>query len=310
MPKHSKTKPTFSPDYPSLARSFLEASGDSVRSKLPAGLYIIATPIGHLGDITLRALVTLSNVDLVACEDTRVSGGLLSKYGIKKQLIPYHDHNTESAGASILQTIAAGQAVALVSDAGMPLISDPGYDLVNACRAEGYDVTVIPGASAVINALAGSGLPTDQFHFAGFLPAKMVARQKALAAFKDVPGTLVFYEAPQRLSETLQDMEKILGAERPAVIARELTKLFEENRSAKLSKLAQHYAINEVKGEIVILVGPDTETTSTETFDLDALLIAALRTESLRDAVAAVTDMTGVKKSEVYARALQLTKKT
>jgi 16S rRNA (cytidine1402-2'-O)-methyltransferase len=304
MSKAPEKKRTSSPDYPRLAREVAERSGDMPPSK--PGLYVVATPIGHLGDITLRALVTLMQADVVTCEDTRVSGALLAKYGIKKPLLPYHDHNAASAGPKILEKIASGAAVALISDAGMPLISDPGYRLVSACREAGYPVTVIPGANAALTALAGSGLPTDAFHFTGFLPAKSAARQKAIAGLKMVLGTLVFYEAPQRLAAMLDDLAKGLGKERPAAVARELTKLFEETRRGTLGELADFYRDHEVKGEITVLVGPAQESRAENAANIDELLKQALHTESLRDAAAAVSEMTGVKKSDVYARALKL----
>lgn len=302
-------KKTLSPDYPLLARKFLEASGEAALCKLPAGLYIVATPIGHLGDITLRALVTLQNADHVACEDTRVSGGMLAKYGIKASLFAYHEHNAAAAGARILERLGAGESVALISDAGLPLISDPGFQLVRDCRKLGYSVTVIPGANAALTALAGSALPTDQFHFAGFLPAKAAARQKTLAALAAIPGTIVFYEAPQRLAASLADLAKILGSERQAAIARELTKLFEEMKAGSLGELAGFYAGQEVKGEIVILVAPATDAVERDPADTEAMLTEALKTQSLRDAVNAVSILSGAKKNGVYALALRLTGK-
>jgi 16S rRNA (cytidine1402-2'-O)-methyltransferase len=296
-------KKTVSLDYPMLAREFLETSGEAALCKLPAGIYIVATPIGHLGDITLRGLITLLNADSIACEDTRVSGGMLAKYGA------YHDHNATTAGRQIIERITSGEAVALISDAGMPLISDPGFRLVKDCQELGVPVTVIPGANAALTALAGSGLPTDQFHFAGFLPPKSAARQKAIAALLPIPGTLVFYEAPQRLANSLADLAKILGADRQAVIARELTKLFEETRRGSLGELAEIYRDQEVKGEIVIVIAP-AETTGTPTaHDVEAMLKDALKTQSLRDAVNSVSVVTGAKKNEVYDLALRLTGK-
>jgi len=302
-------KKSSSLDYSLLARDFLETSGEAALCKLPAGLYIVATPIGHLGDITLRALVTLHNVDQVACEDTRVSGGMLTKYGFKKPLLRYHDHNAEAAGAKILEHIKAGEAIALISDAGMPLISDPGFGLVRSCCELGFPVTVIPGASALVTALAGSGLPTDQFHFAGFLPPKTAARQKAIAALADVPGTIVLYEAPQRLADSLADLAKILGTERQAAVARELTKLFEETRRGTLGELAAFYAGQEVKGEIVLLIAPAAETISHSATDVETMLKDTLKTQSVRDAVNSVSIITGTKKGEVYNLALRLTGK-
>jgi 16S rRNA (cytidine1402-2'-O)-methyltransferase len=286
----------------------VETSRDAAPSK--PGLYVVATPIGHLGDITLRALVTLARADVVACEDTRVSGGLLSKYGIKKPLLPYHDHNAATAGPKILEKIAGGAAVALISDAGMPLVSDPGYRLVCTCQEAGYPVTVIPGANAALTALAGSGLPTNEFHFVGFLPSKKIARQKAIDDLRSIPGTLIFYEAPPRLGDALADMAKGLGADRSAAVARELTKFYEETRRGTLGELAEYYAERDVKGEIVVLVGAAAEKAEAEKPDIDALLKQALRTESLRDAVATVSEMTGAKKSDVYAQALKLSGKS
>ena len=296
-----------SPDYASWAARLLaecEASAGDAASKLPAGLYVVAVPIGNLGDITLRALQTLAGCDAVACEDTRVTGGLLHRYGIKQKLISYHDHNALGRQPELLARLAAGEAVALVSDAGTPLISDPGYKLVQACRAAGYPVTALPGASALLTALACGGLPTDQFLFAGFLPSKPTAREKALLALKSIPATLVFYEAPPRLDATLAAMAKIFGAERPAAVARELTKLYETVETGTLAELAARFHTEKTpKGEIVLMIAPPAPTQA-EAPPLDALLREALRTHSLRDAVAAVSAATGIKKSEVYQRAL------
>lgn len=303
MPKPSDKKAS-SPDYPSWGRKLLEASGENAPSKLPAGLYIVATPIGHLGDISLRALAALASVDVIACEDTRLSGAMLAKYGIKNRLLPYHDHNADKQRPLILKRIAAGESVALISDAGMPLIADPGYKLVRAGREAGFAVTVIPGANAALTALAGSGLPTDRFFFAGFLPPKSVARRKTIVALRDIPATLVFYEAPQRLAASLADLASELG-DREAVVARELTKLFEESRAGKLAELAAHYADHEAKGEVTLVIAPPGKDAQ-PAHDLDALLKKYLKDMSLRDAVAAVSALSGVKKSEVYARALAM----
>jgi 16S rRNA (cytidine1402-2'-O)-methyltransferase len=318
--KKSVSKET-SWDYPRLGRMVVEASRDSAASKLPsasgsspaprgtdvkAGLHIVATPIGNLGDISLRALATLAAADFIACEDTRHAGAMLARFGVKKPLLSYHDHNAEKRRPEILGKIAAGAAVALISDAGMPLLADPGFKLARACRDRGFAVNVVPGANAALTALAGSGLPTDRFHFAGFLPAKPAARQKAIAALEAVPGTFLFYEAPQRLAESLADLGQILGAARPAAVARELTKLFEETRRAPLGELAKFYREHPAKGEIVIVVGPrDKETAA----DIDDALRRNLRALSLRDAVAATASATGAKKSDVYARALALSGK-
>ncbi|MDR3450442.1 MAG: 16S rRNA (cytidine(1402)-2'-O)-methyltransferase [Alphaproteobacteria bacterium] len=303
-PKKQKSS---SPDYPSLGKSIVKASGNDAACKLKAGLYIVATPIGHLGDITLRGLATLANADAIACEDTRTSGVLLAAFGIKKPTFSYHDHNADAKRPEILDRIAAGEAIALISDAGMPVIADPGFKLVRDCRDMGYAVTVIPGANAALVAMAGSGLPTDQFYFAGFLPPKSAARQKEIGALRHTAATLIFYEAPQRLAACLADMVEMMGADRPAVVARELTKLFEETRRGTLGELAAHYAANEVKGEIVILIGRGAQ--KEIVLDIDALLAERLQHTTLRDAVAEVAEMSGRKKTEVYSRALMLAPK-
>jgi 16S rRNA (cytidine1402-2'-O)-methyltransferase len=304
---HARKREKSSPDYPYQARQIVEASRDEAASKLPCGLYVVATPIGNLGDISLRALATLARADRIACEDTRVSGSLLARYGIKKPLLPYHDHNADEARPGIMQKLATGESVALISDAGMPLIADPGFKLVRECRETGYAVTVIPGASALLAALAGSGLPTDQFHFAGFLPPKPTARLKAIDVLKAIPATLLFFEAPQRLVATLADLAKGFGAFRQAAVARELTKLFEETKTSTLGELATYYRTNKVRGEIVIVVAPPEKNVATaDVSDIDDLLRKNLDAYSLRDAVAAVSAITGAKKSEVYARALRL----
>jgi 16S rRNA (cytidine1402-2'-O)-methyltransferase len=308
--KPAQRKEKSSPDYPSVGRLILQASRDGAPSKLPPGLYIVATPIGNLGDISLRALVTLAGSDHVACEDTRVGGGLLARYGIKKPLLPYHDHNADKARPDILQKLAIGESIALISDAGMPLVADPGFKLVRDCRKEGHAVTVIPGANAALTGLIGSGLPVEPFYFAGFLPAKSAARRKMLQALAAQPATLLFYEAPQRLAATLNDLAEILGSERPAAVARELTKLFEETKTGTLSELATFYKAAPVKGEITIIVGPsEADETAINPAQLDAMLKQELRTQSLRNAVMQVSIATGMPKSEVYARALALQKK-
>jgi len=299
-PKKEKSS---SPDYPKLGQIAVEASGNEDACKPQAGLYLIATPIGHLGDITLRALATLAKVDLILCEDTRNSGVLLQAFGIKRPTFSYHDHNADSRRPEILRRIVKGEAIALISDAGMPAIADPGFKLVRDCREAGVCVTVIPGANAAITAVAGSGLPTDQFYFSGFLPPKSVARKKEIAALKSLAATLIFYESPQRLGACLADLAEILGPTRSAVIARELTKFYEETRSGTLGELAAHYCAHEAKGEIVILVGKGSEENS---MDIDALLAERLKHLTVRDAVAEVAEMTGGAKKEIYARALLL----
>lgn len=284
----------------------VEVSGNDAACKPPAGLYLVATPIGHLGDITLRALTVLAHSDAIACEDTRTSGVLLKAYGIGTKTFSYHDHNADERRPDILSRLASGQVISLISDAGMPAIADPGFKLVRDCRDAGLNVTVIPGPNAALTALASSGLPTDQFAFAGFLPPKSVARKKAAVTFKQSSATLVFYESPQRLAACLKDLAEVYGNDRPAAVARELTKYYEETRRGTLQELAAHYAANETKGEIVILVGKGREETVLDDGALTALLTERLDRLSLRDAVAEVADMTGLPKKEVYARALEL----
>lgn len=287
-----------------------ETIGGPTPSKLPAGLYLVATPIGNLGDISRRAIATLSNVDRIAAEDTRTTRKLLTILGVKpRRLERYDDHADEAARERLVAAIVGGEAVALVSDAGMPLIADPGYKLVRAVRAAGLRVTAIPGASAPLMALALSGLPTDRFYFGGFLPAKAAARRSFVAALAAIDATLVLFEAPQRLAESLADLVAGLGAERPAVIARELTKLFEELRGGTLAELAGHYAAAaQPKGEIVVVIGGPLDQANAALDDaaIDRRLREAMATMSLRDAVAAVAGATGQPKRAVYARALAL----
>jgi 16S rRNA (cytidine1402-2'-O)-methyltransferase len=273
---------------------------------LAPGLHIVATPIGNMRDITLRALDVLHAADLIACEDTRVFAKLASTYGIAAPTVAYSDATQDMAEPRIVRALAAGKRVALVSDAGMPLISDPGYRLVRAALAGGHDVTSAPGASAVPMALALSGLPTDRFFFGGFLPAREGERRRAIADAANVPATLVFFEAPHRLVASLVDMADLLGA-RPAAIARELTKLFEEVRRGSLPELAEHYARHpDVKGEIAVVIGPPGEATAPAAERLDEALRAAMAGASVKDAAAEVAARYGLKRRDVYARALEL----
>ena len=273
---------------------------------LPPGLYLVATPIGHRGDITLRALTTLAQADVILCEDTRSSGALLRAYGIKKPLLSYHDFNAVTREAELIARIQHGAALALISDAGMPLISDPGFRLVRACKMLGLLVTACPGPSAAVTGLALSGLPPEPFLFLGFLPNKSGARRNALKPYAAVAASLVCYESPQRLAATLTDMAAELG-DRPAAIGRELTKLFEESRTGTLLELAAHYTAHPPKGEITITVAPPGPA-APATDQLDALLQAALQTGSLRDAVSTTIAATGLPRSQVYERALELQK--
>ena len=273
---------------------------------LTPGLYVVATPIGNLGDVTLRALSILAGADAILAEDTRVSRTLLARYGIETPLTPYHEHNAAEARPRALRRMSEGQALALISDAGTPLISDPGYRLVAEAVASGLAVTTAPGASAAVAALCVVGLPTDRFFFEGFLPPRSAARRERINALAAVPGTLVFYEAPSRLAEALADLALELGP-RPAAVARELTKLHEEVRRGTLDALAAEYsAAGGPRGEIVIVVGPAEARDAISEGDLTEDIVAALRTLSVKDAAAAVAAKHGLPRRQVYARALAL----
>jgi 16S rRNA (cytidine1402-2'-O)-methyltransferase len=274
--------------------------------KAAPGLYLVATPIGNLADISLRALETLAGADVIACEDTRITRRLTERYCIDSALTPYHEHNAAEARPKLLARLAEGEAVALVSDAGTPLISDPGYKLVRAAQDAGHHVSAIPGASSVLAALSVAGLPTDRFFFEGFLPPKQAARQKRIAALSVVPATLVLFESGPRLAATLANLAAGLGV-RAAAVCRELTKLHEEARRGDLKTLAHDYARDaETRGEIVIVVAPPAE--EEEAVDVDALLRRALTRVSLKDAVGEVAVASGRPRREVYQRALELTK--
>jgi 16S rRNA (cytidine1402-2'-O)-methyltransferase len=275
--------------------------------RLPAGLTLVATPIGNLRDITLRALEILAGADLVACEDTRVTRKLFDHYGLSAPLIAYHDHNAEAVRPKILQRLAAGEAVALVSDAGTPLISDPGYRLVREAIAAGVSVTAAPGASSALMALTVAGLPTDRFFFEGFLPAKEAARRTRIAELARIPATLVLFEGGSRLADTLSDLASGFGA-REAAVARELTKLHEEVRRGDLASLATDYAGGaETRGEMVIVIAPPAAAPASAD-DIDALLTGALARTSVKEAVAEVASATGAPRRAVYSRALELKK--
>jgi 16S rRNA (cytidine1402-2'-O)-methyltransferase len=276
---------------------------------LAPGLYLVATPIGNLGDITFRALETLAAADMIACEDTRVTHRLLERYGISSTLSPYHEHNAQAARPKILERLAQGAAIALVSDAGTPLISDPGYKLVRAALEAGHRVTALPGASSVLGALAAAGLPTDRFFFEGFLPAKQVARRTRIGELAGIPATLVLFETGPRLANALADLAAAFG-QREAAICRELTKLHEEIRRGDLAALAAAYAQGgETRGEFVIVVAPPSaQAAMPDAADVDDLLRRALADASLKDAVSAVAEVTGMARREVYQRALLLAK--
>ncbi|HEY5795293.1 MAG TPA: 16S rRNA (cytidine(1402)-2'-O)-methyltransferase [Bosea sp. (in: a-proteobacteria)] len=276
---------------------------------LSPGLHIVATPIGNLRDISFRALATLAAADAILAEDTRTSKTLLAHYGISTPLYPYHEHNAEQMRPKILGKLREGGKLALISDAGTPLVSDPGYKLVAELVAEGLPVTGIPGPSAVLAALVLAGLPTDRFFFEGFLPPKAAARRGRLTELAAIPGTLVFFESPRRLAEMLSDAAAVLG-ERPGAVARELTKFYENVQRGPLSALAAHYAgEEEARGEIVVIIGPPGVEELTPAGDVIAeRLRAALAQVSLKEAVAQVAAETGQPRRKVYARALELTR--
>ncbi|MGF7174564.1 16S rRNA (cytidine1402-2'-O)-methyltransferase [Azospirillum doebereinerae] len=266
----------------------------------------MATPIGNAADITLRALDTLTRATAIACEDTRVTAKLMGIHGIHTPFVSYHEHNAARMRPILIERMKAGESIALVTDAGTPLVSDPGYKLVRECVAEGVAVTTLPGASAPLVALVLSGLPTDRFLFAGFLPNKSSARRATAGELKNVPATLVFFESPQRLPESLADLAEILGP-REAAVARELTKYYEEVRRGPLPELAAHYAeAGPPKGEVVLVIGPPGEEDTPGEADIDALLCEALTRLRVRDAAADVAARTGQPKRAVYARALEL----
>lgn len=271
------------------------------------GLYLVATPIGNLDDITLRALHVLKSAHIIACEDTRTSGVLLRHYGINTPTLSYHEHNGDAMRPKLLARLAAGEIVALISDAGTPLISDPGYKLVRDVADAGHAVIPIPGASSLLSALIASGLPTNLFTFLGFLPHKQQARRSLLASHSHTSHTLIAFESPGRLPDTLADMHEIWGDDRELSVARELTKKFEEHRRGTVAALAAHYAAaGAPKGEIVLIIGPGPEKT-TSAGDIDQLLKQALATHSVKDAAQLVASATGMPKRELYQRALHLT---
>ncbi len=278
-------------------------SPESVPCKpLETGLYIVATPIGNLGDITMRAVDVLKRVSVIACEDTRVTGKLLNAIGVEARMQRYDDHASSNTRTRLLDT-ARGEAVALVSDAGTPLVSDPGYRLVREAREAGITITTIPGACAVVAGLTLSGLPNDRFLFAGFLPVKDKARRDVMRELGGVATTLVFYETGPRLERSLRTMAEIWPT-REIAVAREITKLHEECRTGTASELAEHYAAHPPKGEIVLLVGPPVKEASSA--DPDELLREALLEASASKAAGKVAKITGLDRQTLYSRAVEL----
>jgi 16S rRNA (cytidine1402-2'-O)-methyltransferase len=276
--------------------------------KVPPGLYLVATPIGNLGDITLRALETLAGVDIIACEDTRITRRLTERYGISAQLKPYHEHNAALARPKILERLKQGASIALVSDAGTPLISDPGFKLVREVCAAGHRVIALPGPSSVLTALSVAALPTDRFFFEGFLPPKQTARRARLAELSRIDATLVMFESGNRVQDTLADLADIMGT-RDAAICREMTKLHEEVRRAPVTELARSADTLETRGEFVLVIGPPpADAQMMSDHDLDDLLRASLKRDSVKDAVAHAVELSGRPRREIYARALELAK--
>src|SRR6266550_3400308 len=272
------------------------------------GLHLVATPIGNLGDITLRALETLAGVDIIACEDTRITRRLTERYAISAQLKPYHEHNAALARPKILQRLAEGASIALVSDAGTPLISDPGFKLVREVCAAGHQVMALPGPSSVLAALAVAALPTDRFYFEGFLPSRETARRARLVELARIDATLVMFESGNRVQDTLADLADIMGA-RDGAVCREMTKLHEDIRRAPLAELARSAGTLETRGEFVLVIGPlpkDAQVMAEQ--ELDELLRSQLRQGSVKDAVAHAVELSGRPRREIYARALELAK--
>ncbi len=288
------------------SRTFSVAGHLLTAPKAAPGLHLVSTPIGNLGDITLRALETLAGVDIIACEDTRITRRLTGRYGISALLKPYHEHNAALARPKILQRLAEGASIALVSDAGTPLVSDPGFKLVREVCAAGHRVIALPGPSSVLAALAVAALPTDRFFFEGFLPPRQTARRTRLAELARIDATLVMFESGNRVEDTLHDLAEIMGA-RDAALCRELTKLHEEVRRAPLSELARSADALETRGEFVLVIGPPAASAQIMAAnDLDDLLRSALKRDSVKDAVAQAVEVSGRPRREIYARALEL----
>lgn len=286
--------------------SYMIGQAQMTARPLEAALYLVATPIGNLADITLRALETLAAADILACEDTRVSRVLLSRYGIRRRTTAYHEHNSTEAGPKLIAALEAGQSVALISDAGTPLVSDPGYRLVGEALEKGIRVVPIPGPSAPLAALTASGLPSDAFLFAGFLPVKAGQRQARLQELMGVAATLIFFESPRRLADTLAAMSDTLGMQRKAAIGRELTKAFEEMRRGSLAELTAHYGQADTpKGEIVICVGP-SEQAASQPEDIDRLLLSLAAEMPASKAAAEAAKMTGGERQALYRRLMDL----
>jgi 16S rRNA (cytidine1402-2'-O)-methyltransferase len=292
------------------ARTFLIAGHTLTAPKAVPGLHLVATPIGNLGDITLRALETLAGVDIIACEDTRITRRLTERYAIPALLKPYHEHNAALARPKILEKLAQGASIALVSDAGTPLISDPGFKLVRKVCAAGHPVIALPGPSSVLAALAVAALPTDRFFFEGFLPSKANARRVRLAELARIDATLVMFESGNRVQDTLRDLAGVMGG-RDGAICREMTKMHEDIKRATVAELALAADALETRGEFVLVIGPPPANAQIMAGnDLDDLLRSSLKRDSVKDAVAHAVELSGRPRREIYARALELAKET
>lgn len=309
MGKSGQSEPTGNAATERLAERVVGLLEGALQAPLAPALYLVSTPIGNLADVSLRALSVLARADLVCAEDTRHSRKLLAHYGLAPALQPYHEHNAARTRPRILARLKAGQSVALVADAGTPLISDPGYKLVKAVRCAGFDVTAVPGAAAPIAALSLSGLPADRFFFEGFLPPRSAARRARLEALAAVPATLIFFEAPSRLGPMLADAADVLGA-RQGAVAKELTKLHEQVRRGSLEALARDLEDGfKAKGEFVVLVAPPGKVAVSDA-EIEVRLIESLAEHSVRDAARNVADALGVGRNRVYRLALALSERT
>ena len=290
------------------ARTFSLGAHTLTAPKAAPGLHLVATPIGNLGDITLRALETLAGVDIIACEDTRITRRLTERYGITALLKPYHEHNAALARPKILEKLSQGASIALVSDAGTPLISDPGFKLVREACAVGHQVIALPGPSSVLAALSVAALPTDRFYFEGFLPSKQVARRARLTELARIDATLVMFDSGNRVQDTLRDLADIMGT-RDGALCREMTKLHEEIKRGPISELARAADTLETRGEFVLVIGPAAADTRAMAADeLDDLLRSRLKRDSVKDTVAHAVEVSGRPRREIYARALELAK--
>ena len=304
-PKAAPTNPIEGHAEP-VARTFAVGGQILTAPRARPGLHLVATPIGNLGDITLRALETLAGVDIIACEDTRITRRLTERYAIAGLLKPYHEHNAAQARPKILEQLAQGCSIALVSDAGTPLISDPGFKLVREVCAAGHSVTALPGPSSVLAALSVAALPTDRFFFEGFLPPREAARRTRLAELSRIDATLVMFESGSRVQATLADLADVMGA-RDAAICREMTKLHADIRRSPIAELARTADALETRGEFVLVIGPPAADAQIMAKDqLDDLLRRQLADHSVKDAVAHAVELSGRPRREIYARALEL----